>query len=155
MSQQQRVSNDEFFTRLTTLLADTHSTAHGSIYLTQKPAADPRIVDAATSNEIDAAIDGQILIRATNGLSKEHRGRVSKSSLKSKAAQGGNSKGRPKVKLATTVNVADLDAFYARYAEVCKKGMEGLRKRDKKKAKVKAKAKKKGKGAAGAAKTAS
>jgi signal recognition particle subunit SRP14 len=28
-----------------------------------------------------------------------------------------------------------LAAFYARYAEVCKKGMEGLRKRDKKKAK--------------------
>lgn len=69
--------------------------------------------------------------------------------------QGGKSKSSPKVKLATVVDVADLDTFYARYAEVCKKGMEGLRKRDKKKAKVKAKAKKKGKGGAAAPKTAS
>lgn len=39
------------------------------------------------------------------------------------------------------MEVADLAGFYARYAEICKKGMEGLRKRDKKKAK-----KRKGKG---------
>jgi signal recognition particle subunit SRP14 len=56
------------------------------------------------------------------------------------------------VKLVTVVDAAELDAFFARYAEVCKKGMEGLRKRDKKKAKVKAKAKKKGKGGAGVGK---
>lgn len=176
MSQQERLSNDEvfciysipqrdspintdstaqFLTRLTTLLADAHSTAHGSIYLTQKPVVDLGTADAAISKETDAATDGQILIRATNGLSKEHRGAVAKSNTKSRAAQAGKSKGRPKVKLATVVNAVELDAFYARYAEVCKKGMEGLRKRDKKKAKVKAKAKKKGKGGAGAAKTAS
>jgi len=52
------------------------------------------------------------------------------------------------LKIATVVEIADLESFYARYAEVCKKGMEGLRKRDKKKAKEKAKAKKKGKTAA-------
>lgn len=80
---------------------------------------------------------------------------MNKSNIKSKPAQGGKSKGSPKVKLATVVDVADLDAFYARYAEVCKKGMEGLRKRDKKKAKAKTKAKKKGKGGAGATKTVS
>ena len=51
------------------------------------------------------------------------------------------------MKLATVVDAAALEAFYGRYAEVCKKGMEGLRKRDKKKAKEKAKAKKKGKAA--------
>jgi signal recognition particle subunit SRP14 len=38
----------------------------------------------------------------------------------------------------------NLAGFYTRYAEVCKKGMEGLRKRDKKKAK-----KRKGKAGAG------
>jgi signal recognition particle subunit SRP14 len=47
--------------------------------------------------------------------------------------------------MSTIVEAADLAGFYARYAEVCKKGMEGLRKRDKKKAK-----KRKGKGGAGA-----
>jgi len=47
------------------------------------------------------------------------------------------------------VEISELEGFYARYAEVCKKGMEGLRKRDKKKAK--AKAKKKGKGGGGGA----
>jgi signal recognition particle subunit SRP14 len=67
------------------------------------------------------------LVRATNGKSKPHR----------KLGQ--------KEKMATVVEAADLSGFYARYAEVCKKGMEGLRKRDKKKAK-----KRKGKGGAGA-----
>jgi len=124
--------------------------------LTQKLAVDPHTADAAISSDTDVGTDGgQLLIRATNGLSKEHRGPIGKSNVKSKA--GKSKGGRPKVKLATVVSVADLDSFYARYAEVCKKGMEGLRKRDKKKAKVKAKAKKKGKGgvAAGAPKTAS
>ena len=37
------------------------------------------------------------------------------------------------------MEVGDLEAFYGRYADVCKKGMEGLRKRDKKKAKAKKK----------------
>lgn len=44
------------------------------------------------------------------------------------------------------VDNSDLESFFTKYAEACKKGMEGLRKRDKKKAKEKAKAKKKGKG---------
>ncbi len=30
------------------------------------------------------------------------------------------------------MDVEGLDEFYRRYAEVCKKGMEGLRKRDRK-----------------------
>ena len=47
--------------------------------------------------------------------------------------------------MSTIVEAADLPGFYTRYAEVCKKGMEGLRKRDKKKAK-----KRKGKGGLGA-----
>lgn len=49
---------------------------------------------------------------------------------------------KERIKIATVVDVKDLEGFYAKYAEVCKKGMEGLRKRDKKKAKAKKKGKK-------------
>ena len=61
-----------------------------------------------------------IIMRATNGNSKD--------------------KGREKIKLSTVVEPQALEAFYARYAEVCKTGMQGLRKRDRsgrKKAKAK------------------
>jgi len=106
---QRHLSNEEFLTRLTTLLNTTHTSSHGSVFLTQKPLA---------STE-DTAPPSQILIRATNGKSKPHR------------------KLGEKQKLSTVVEIADLAPFYTRYAEVCKKGMEGLRKRDKKKAKKK------------------
>jgi signal recognition particle subunit SRP14 len=97
----------QFLTRLAALLATTHTTAHGSIFLTQKPL----ISTDEPSNP------PQILVRATNGKSKPHR------------------KLGEKEKMSTIVEAANLAAFYTRYAEVCKKGMEGLRKRDKKKAK--------------------
>lgn len=42
-----------------------------------------------------------------------------------------------KVKLSTVVEQGDLEGFYARYAEVCKAGMTGLKKRDRKKGKAK------------------
>lgn len=71
-----------------------------------------------------------IIIRATNGKSKEKK--------------------REKVKLSTLVEVAALEGFYAKYAEVCKNGMSGLKKRDRSKAKEKLKAKKKKQGGAGA-----
>ena len=44
--------------------------------------------------------------------------------------------------MSTLVEMDEVAVFYQKYSEVCKKGMESLRKRDKKKAK----AKKKGKG---------
>jgi signal recognition particle subunit SRP14 len=129
-------AHHQFLTRLTTLFSSTHAAAHGSVYLTQKA------LGSTSSPESPSSSPPQILVRATNGLSKPHRTAkpTSKSQPKSDSASG-------KIKLATVVEVADLEAFYARYAEVCKKGMEGLRKRDKKKAKEKAKAKKKGKAA--------
>lgn len=65
-----------------------------------------------------------ILIRATNGKSKEKRAK--------------------KIKLSTVVTPADLDAFYARYADVCKAGMTALKPRDRSKKKAKAKKKKTG-----------
>ena len=48
----------------------------------------------------------------------------------------------PKAKLSTVVSPADLEAFFVRYADICKAGMVGLKKRDrsaKKKGKAKAK----------------
>lgn len=65
-----------------------------------------------------------VLIRATNGKSKEKRAK--------------------KVKLSTVVDPAGLDAFYARYADVCKAGMTALKPRDRSKKKAKAKKKKTG-----------
>ena len=84
----------------------------------------------------------QILIRATNGATTTKP----KSKPDLKVAKEKQHKQKPKIKLATVVDAADLENFYNKYADVCKKGMEGLRKRDKKKAKEKAKAAKKKKG---------
>ncbi|EXJ67261.1 uncharacterized protein A1O5_09908 [Cladophialophora psammophila CBS 110553] len=135
---QEHLSNDEFLNRLTTLLSATHAATHGSVHLTQKPLK--LTTDQAPSPSPSSS---QILIRASNGLSKPHRLEATKGS------KSGYAK-KEKVKFATVVETSELEAFYTRYAEICKKGMEGLRKRDKKKAKEKAKAKKKGKaGAAG------
>lgn len=63
-----------------------------------------------------------ILIRATNGKSKDELGK--------------------KIKLSTIVHSDGLENFYQHYADVCKSGMHGLRKRDRagrKKAKAKEK----------------
>lgn len=64
-----------------------------------------------------------VIIRATNGKSKEKRDK--------------------KIKLSTIVNSDALEGFFVRYAEVCKSGMSGLKKRDRSKAKERLKAKKK------------
>lgn len=52
-------------------------------------------------------------------------------------------KNKDKAKLSTIVQPDDLDAFFVRYAEVCKAGMQSLKKRDRSKRK-----KAKGKGGA-------
>lgn len=43
------------------------------------------------------------------------------------------------MKISTVVQPSELETFYARYAEVCKAGMTGLKKRDRKLKKAKAK----------------
>ena len=113
----------QFLSRLTTLLSTTHAKAHGSIFLTQKTFAALSENDATADSSATAST---ILIRASNGLSRPHRAEDATA----------------KIKLSTIVQAGDLEKFFSRYADVCKKGMEGLRKRDKKK---KAKSKKKGK----------
>jgi signal recognition particle subunit SRP14 len=67
-----------------------------------------------------------IIIRATNGKSKEKRDN--------------------KIKLSTVVDIDALDGFFAKYADICKQGMSGLKKRDRSKQKEKLKAKKKKQG---------
>lgn len=62
-----------------------------------------------------------ILVRASNN--------------KSDKRPGTDRENKPKTSLSTVVNPDELDAFFARYAEACKVGMSGLKKRDKKKAK--------------------
>ncbi len=84
----------------------------------------------------------QVLIRATNGATSAKP----KTKPDSKVSKTQQHTPKQKIKLATIVETTDLDSFYTMYADVCKKGMEGLRKRDKKKAKEKAKAAKKKKG---------
>lgn len=90
----------------------------------------------------NASASSRILIRATNGVA----GPNPKSKAGVSIAKENQHKQKKKIKLATVVETADLEDFYNKYADVCKKGMEGLRKRDKKKAKEKAKAAKKKKG---------
>lgn len=68
-----------------------------------------------------------LIIRATDGKSKD-------------GSKNGK-KNAEKVKLSTIVQPDDLEAFYARYADVCKATMQALKKRDRSKRK-KAKAKK-------------
>ena len=74
-----------------------------------------------------------LLVRATDG----------KSTLDDK-----ETKNPDKAKLSTIVQPDDIDAFFARYAEICKSGMQSLRKRDRSKRR-KDKGKKKKGGSAG------
>jgi signal recognition particle subunit SRP14 len=70
-------------------------------------------------NDLSPSTPPPILIRATNGKSKENR--------------------KNKIKIATVVQSDQLEGFFAKYVEVCRVGMTGLKKRDKSKAKRKKK----------------
>lgn len=89
--------------------------------LTQKPLLHPTL---------DSSSKPSILIRATDGNTNAPNPKTHKVEKK---------KSSSKVKLSTVAAPEELDAFYARYAEVCKAGMTGLKKRDRKKGKAKAK----------------
>ncbi|CAL5866300.1 uncharacterized protein PFLUO_LOCUS507 [Penicillium psychrofluorescens] len=122
------LSHDEFFSSLTDLLSKTSQKSRGSVYLTQKP-----MTDADSSNA-----QPSILIRATDGNTNAPNPKSADKSGKSSRVTKNKS---TKVKMSTIVNPGDLEFFYARYAEVCKTGMAGLKKRDRSKRKGKAKAK--------------
>lgn len=59
-----------------------------------------------SDDESDSVKERQLVIRATNGTD---------------------------VKIATRVNADELAPFFERYGEVCRAGMQGLKKRDRKK----------------------
>ncbi|CAN9415509.1 unnamed protein product [Alternaria sp. RS040] len=133
----EHLSNDEFFTRLANLFEYTRTKGHGSVYLVQKrmtfdtSAAPPPASKVADDPLWDTHPEEPlpVLIRAHNN--------------KSSKKAGTDREDIPKIELSTVVKPDDLDGFYTRYAEACKVGMSGLKKRDKKKAK-KTKKKKKG-----------
>ncbi|CZS92565.1 uncharacterized protein RAG0_04921 [Rhynchosporium agropyri] len=136
------LSNDDFFLRLSELFDERRQKDHGSIYLTQKRMTygqdtdhDIRVESPEPEIKTETPFPDQIIstplpiiIRATNGKSKANRSK--------------------KIKLSTIVEADALEAFYSKYAEVCKLGMSGLKKRDRSKAKEKLKKKKKLGGAA-------
>ncbi|KAL8827008.1 MAG: hypothetical protein Q9170_007182 [Blastenia crenularia] len=124
------LSVDEFFARLSSLFDSRRNSTHGSIFLTQKrlssktlpkssPAAAP--TDAPFS-DLNPSSPLPVLIRASNGKSKEHR--------------------KDKIKLSTIVQPDELDGFFTKYAEIMKAGTTALKKRDRS-GRKKAKAKKK------------
>ncbi|KAF3390202.1 Signal recognition particle subunit srp14 [Penicillium rolfsii] len=118
------LSNEEFFSSLTDLLSKTSQKARGSVFLSQKP-----LIDGVSNTP------PSILIRATDGntnapnpKSQSKDGKITK-----KASS------KDKIKFSTVVKVDDLEAFYTRYADICKAGMTGLKKRDRSKRKAKGK----------------
>ncbi|KAE8374283.1 signal recognition particle, SRP9/SRP14 subunit [Aspergillus bertholletiae] len=118
------LGHEEFFSSLSDLLSKTSQNARGSVFLTQKS-----LIDAAASSENTSSARPSILIRATDGNTNAPNPKNNK--VQKKTAS--------KAKLSTIVAPEDLEAFYTRYAEVCKAGMTGLKKRDRKKGKAKAK----------------
>ncbi|KAI9779679.1 MAG: hypothetical protein M1816_003442 [Peltula sp. TS41687] len=110
----EHLSNDEFFNQLSTLLTTQREKSHGSVFLTQKRLTDHTTVsgkdDDGDEEELHPKSPSPLLVRATNGKSKESRAE--------------------KVKISTVVRPDAVDGFFTRYAEVCKAGMQALKKRD-------------------------
>ncbi|KAK2612142.1 hypothetical protein QQS21_001872 [Conoideocrella luteorostrata] len=116
----------EFFDKLEELFNQKRGAKHGAIYLVQKRLSFDQVnTDAARDNElsdIHVTKPMPIIVRASNGKSKSER--------------------VDKIKMSTIVQPHDIDAFYLRYADICKSGMAALKPRDRSKKKAKAKKKK-------------
>ncbi|KAK3941205.1 signal recognition particle subunit srp14 [Diplogelasinospora grovesii] len=130
------LTHDEFFARLTELFNARKGKDYGHIYLTQKRFSYEQQTEAKPTAEnpfpeLHPEKPLPLIIRATNG----------KSTTQAHTTE--------KVKVSTIVQPADLEAFYSRYAEVCRAGMSALKPRDR--TKRKAKARKKNKGGGGGA----
>ncbi|KAL6923790.1 hypothetical protein ACHAP8_001171 [Fusarium lateritium] len=120
------MSHDEFFAKLGELFNHRKGSDHGSVYLSQKRLTYgqdiPKPSEEEPSPDINPGKPLPLIIKATNGKGKRDRSK--------------------KVKLSTVVKPEDLEAFYVRYADVCKAGMTALKPRDRSKKKAKAKKKK-------------
>ncbi|KAL6237663.1 signal recognition particle, SRP14 subunit [Aspergillus navahoensis] len=121
------LGHEEFFTSLTTLLTTTSQKTRGSVYLTQTP-----LLNSQSAGSGDKKPQLPILIRASDGNTNAPNPKTHPD-IKGKKTK------ETKVKISTVVQPGELEAFYARYAEVCKAGMTGLKKRDRKLKKAKAK----------------
>lgn len=122
------LSQDEFFGKLVDLFEQCKGNGHGSIFLVQKRLSyeqdQPSPTAADPFPDLHPATPLPVIVRATNGKSKKHRD--------------------IKVKISTIVEPDDMEAFYARYADICKAGMAALKPRDRSKKKAKARKKKGG-----------
>ncbi|KAF7167956.1 hypothetical protein CNMCM6106_003305 [Aspergillus hiratsukae] len=125
------LGHEEFFSSLSDLLSKTSQKARGSVFLTQKPLLPSNATNTSEETSSSSSLP-PILIRATDGNTNAPNPKTAKDESK-KAAK------TSKIKLSTVVAQEDLEAFFARYAEVCKAGMTGLKKRDRKRGKAKAK----------------
>lgn len=130
------LTNDEFFARLDKLFESNRQKGHGTIHLSQKRftyTSDKDAPSPADEPLWDTHPEGPlpIVIRASNNSSKSGKG-ISRPEVK-------------KTRISTVVQSDQLESFFARYADACKSGMSGLKKRDRTKRK---KDKKKKKGAA-------
>ncbi|KAL8788437.1 MAG: hypothetical protein Q9213_001660 [Squamulea squamosa] len=150
------LSIEDFFTRLSSLFQSRRNSTHGSVFLTQKrreilslklspqcmssksnlTLVSPKTTPTSSPTKAgvpfpDLALSSPlpVLIRASNGKSKENR--------------------KDKIKLSTIVQPEELDGFFTKYAEIMKVGTAALKKRDRSGRKKATKAKKKGKGAGG------
>ncbi|KAF5692130.1 signal recognition particle subunit srp14 [Fusarium circinatum] len=116
----------QFFAKLGELFNHRKGSDHGAIYLSQKRLTYGQDIPIPSEEESSPDIHPgkplPLIIRATNGKGKKDRSK--------------------KTKLSTVVNPEDLEAFYVRYADVCKAGMTALKPRDRSKKKAKAKKKK-------------
>ncbi|KAK4613487.1 hypothetical protein CLAFUW4_08820 [Fulvia fulva] len=134
------LGHDEFFTHLTSLIDKTQQKGHGSVYLTQKRLTYDPTQHPPTPKSLDDLSDLNppdplpLIIRATDG----------------KSQSTDRKKNKHKIKLSTLVQPDDLEAFFTRYADVCKAGMQSLKKRDRSKRKKDKKGKKKEAAGAGA-----
>ncbi|KIW02948.1 uncharacterized protein PV09_05613 [Verruconis gallopava] len=137
MPEAKHMNHEEFFEQLAVLLKSCQANGHGTVLLSQKrltydqrpPNILPKEGEIAGNSlwDLNCLNPLPLIIRASNAASPEKR----------KAGQ--------KTKISTIVKPDQLEAFYFRYADICKKNMEGLRKRDRsKKKKEKKKIKKEG-----------
>lgn len=98
----------------------------------ENPLAD--IASALSNDENASASTYPVIVHATDGKGREPKKDGKGFQLR---------KNGKKVKLSTVVDSDALDAFYVRYAEICKAGMMALKPRDRTKNKRKTKGKKK------------